>query len=78
MTAEEYIAIYGASLSEADKRYIRAFGAPSVPAAGPARNPSTPGLTTADYSGVSAEMREAEARAHRANMDRLDREAESY
>lgn len=74
MEAEEYIATYGADLSEADKRYIRAFGAPSVPSAGASRNPYTPTLQVADAPGTHSVEREA----HRARHDRLDREAESY
>jgi hypothetical protein len=74
MDAEQYIATYGANLSEAEKRYIRAFGAPAVPAAGPSRSPYTPGLQIADAPGHHMQEREA----HRARMDRLDREADSY
>jgi hypothetical protein len=44
MDAETYIAVYGATLTDAEKRYIRAFGAPQFHA-GPARNPSTPGIS---------------------------------
>jgi hypothetical protein len=43
MDAEEYIAQYGATLTESEQRYIRAFGAPQYHE-GPSRNPSTPGL----------------------------------
>ena len=72
MDAEEYIATYGASLSEGDKRYIRAFGAPAVPSVGASRNPYTPSLHVADAPDTD------EGDVHRALHDRLDREAESY
>lgn len=49
MDADEYIERYGAALTESEKRYIRAFGAPTI-ASGPARNPSTPGLRIASTS----------------------------
>jgi hypothetical protein len=45
--AEQYIEQYGANLTEAEKRYIRAFGAPQI-AEGPARRAYTPGLRIAD------------------------------
>lgn len=48
MDTEDYIQQYGATLSEADRRYIRAFGAPSIPGPGAGRNPYTPGLRVAD------------------------------
>jgi hypothetical protein len=45
--AETYIEQYGAGLTEAEKRYIRAFGAPEF-TPGPARNPYTPGVRIAN------------------------------
>jgi hypothetical protein len=74
MDAEQYIATYGATLSEADKRYIRAFGAPDVPTAGASRNPYTPTLQVAD----APPPHEEERAEHRSRMERLDREARSY
>ena len=50
MSAEEYIAQYGDTLTEAEKRYIRAFGPPSGFHAGTALNPSTPNLRIGDAS----------------------------
>lgn len=49
MDAEEYIEQYGAALSDADKRYIRAFGAPQF-TPGPANRPTTPNPHIAPYS----------------------------
>jgi hypothetical protein len=45
--AEAYIAQYGAGLTDAEQRYIRAFGAPEFKE-GPSRNPATAGLRIAD------------------------------
>jgi hypothetical protein len=60
MDAEEYIALYGANLSEADKRYIRAFGAPPGFIPGSSRSPSTPGLTVADAASLQRSQAESE------------------
>jgi hypothetical protein len=72
MDAETYIATYGANLTESEKRYIRAFGAPNIPGLGGGRNASTPGMQITDYESSSTALREAE---HRARSARLDREA---
>jgi len=48
VTAEEYIERYGAQLSDADKRYIMAFGPPAGFHEGSALNPSTPNLRVAN------------------------------
>lgn len=48
MDAAEYIDRYGAHLSDAEKRYIRAFGAPAVSDPGQAaRRPATPSIGSA-------------------------------
>lgn len=65
MDAETYIAQHAAHLTDAEKRYIRAFGAPVI-SDGPSRNPYTPGVRIADAP---------DDEGHRARMDRLDREA---
>lgn len=74
MTPEEYIAIYGANLTPAERRYIRVFGAPQIPGAGGGRSPYTSGLHVADAPVPQTQL-EAEARTR---MERLDIEAESY
>jgi len=49
VTVEEYIAQFGAALTEADKRYIRAFGVPAgYESVAPGRSPYTPGVRIAD------------------------------
>ncbi len=62
MTPEEYIERYGANLSEADKRYIMVFGAPTLAAPGAARNPYTSGLRIADAPDDDEDDRAGESR----------------
>lgn len=68
MDAETYIAQHASRLSDADVRYIRAFGAPAE-SSQMGRNPYTAGLRVADAPDTEG---------HRSRMDRLDREADSY
>ena len=55
MDAETYIALYGHNLTDAEKRYIRAFGAPEFHE-GPANRPYTPsiGIVNAPTGGTNA------------------------
>lgn len=85
MTPEEYIAQYGAHLTESEKRYIMAFGAPTVAIPGASRRPETPALLNAlrgnvTYSASEADAArvEAEAREHAATMERMDNEAAEF
>lgn len=82
MDAEEYIAQYGATLSDSEKRYIRAFGPPPG-FAGPSRRPETPAqvVGAAPSLGLSEAEREREEQLRAteesfARMQRLDEEAE--
>lgn len=75
MTAEEYIAAYGATLTEAEKRYVRAFGAPAI-YEGPSRRPTAPGLRIADEptaDPLRAVLRTSDADDE--EDERLEREA---
>lgn len=53
MDADDYIAQYGHTLTESEKRYIRAFGAPQFHG-GSALNPATPNVHVADAPHADA------------------------